>query len=117
MLFASVTDVIGHTPLVRLRVPSVPAVEVYAKLELQNLFGMKDRAARNIVLSAKHSGALVDGAPIVESSSGTMALGVALVGRSLGHEVHIVTDPRIDQVTLAKLRSLGCHVHVTLCRR
>jgi S-sulfo-L-cysteine synthase (3-phospho-L-serine-dependent) len=112
MLFASVTDVIGHTPLVRLRVPSVPAVEVYAKLELQNLFGMKDRAARNIVLSAKHSGALVDGAPIVESSSGTMALGVALVGRSLGHEVHIVTDPRIDQVTLAKLRSLGCHVHV-----
>jgi S-sulfo-L-cysteine synthase (3-phospho-L-serine-dependent) len=112
MLFDSITDAIGHTPLVRLRMPSAPEVTVYAKLELQNLFGMKDRVGRNIVLSAKYSGALVDGAPIVESSSGTMALGVALVGRSLGHEVHIVTDPRIDRVTLAKLHSLGCHVHV-----
>jgi S-sulfo-L-cysteine synthase (3-phospho-L-serine-dependent) len=112
MLFDSITDAIGHTPLVRLRLPSVPEVTVYAKLELQNLFGMKDRVGRNIVLSAKYSGALVDGAPIVESSSGTMALGVALVGRSLGHEVHIVTDPRIDRVTLAKLHSLGCQVHV-----
>ncbi|MEK8145284.1 hypothetical protein NKH18_39660 [Streptomyces sp. M10(2022)] len=35
----------------------------------------------------------------MESSSGTMALGIALVGRALGHEVHIVTDPRIDAVT------------------
>lgn len=48
----------------------------------------------------------------MESSSGTMALGVALVGTYLGHPVHIVTDPRIDPVTLAKLRAMGCSVHV-----
>jgi cysteine synthase/biotin carboxylase len=112
MLFDNISDAIGHTPVVRLRLPAVPDVEVYAKLELQNLFGMKDRVARNIVLSAKRTGALMEGAPIVESSSGTMALGIALVGRALGHNVHIVTDPRIDPVTLAKLSSLGCQVHV-----
>jgi len=73
---------------------------------------MKDRAAREIILAARRSGALREGAPIIESSSGTMALGVALVGTYLGHPVHIVTDPRIDPATLAKLESLGCRVHI-----
>ncbi|MFD9260318.1 pyridoxal-phosphate dependent enzyme [Streptomyces sp. NPDC059538] len=112
MLFDTVTDAIGATPLVRLRLGEARGVEVYAKLELQNLFAMKDRVARNILLEARRLGTLKPGDPVIESSSGTMALGVALVGRSLGHEVHIVTDPRIDPVTLAKLRALGCRVHI-----
>jgi S-sulfo-L-cysteine synthase (3-phospho-L-serine-dependent) len=112
MLFDSIRDAIGHTPLIRLRIGAPHDVLVYAKLEMANPFGMKDRAARQIIMEARRIGVLRDGAPIVESSSGTMALGVALVGRSLGHPVHIVTDPRIDHVTLAKLRAMGCHVHI-----
>ncbi|MGM1058998.1 cysteine synthase family protein [Saccharothrix sp. Mg75] len=87
-------------------------VEMYAKLEMQNAFAMKDRVARQIILRARRSGELRPGDPIIESSSGTMALGVALVGRALGHPVHIVTDPRTDPVTLAKLTALGCAVDV-----
>ncbi|SDN74055.1 cysteine synthase A [Streptomyces sp. cf386] len=112
MRFSSMNDAIGHTPLVRLALPSSLGTRVYAKLELANPFGMKDRVARNIVAEATRLGVLKPGAPIVESSSGTMALGVALVGRSLGHPVHIVTDPRTDPVTMAKLLALGCEVHV-----
>jgi cysteine synthase/biotin carboxylase len=112
MRHESVVDAIGHTPLIRLAIDAPPGVEVYAKLELQNLFAMKDRVARQVILDARRSGALAPGAPIVESSSGTMALGLALVGTYLGHPVHIVTDPRIDPITLAKLETLGCEVHV-----
>ncbi len=112
MRFDSVIDAIGHTPLVRLRVAAAAGVAVYAKLELQNQFAMKDRVAKQVILDAKRSGALADGAPVIESSSGTMALGLALVGSYLGHEVHIVTDPRIDPITLAKLEALGCTVHI-----
>ncbi|MFC5833515.1 pyridoxal-phosphate dependent enzyme [Nonomuraea insulae] len=112
MIYDSVVDAIGHTPLVRLRVPAPKGVAVYAKLELQNLFAMKDRVAKQAILDAKVSGELADGAPIVESSSGTMALGLAFVGAHLGHSVHIVTDPRIDPGTLAKLHALGCVVHI-----
>ncbi|MFJ9427683.1 pyridoxal-phosphate dependent enzyme [Streptomyces sp. NPDC101249] len=108
----TVVDAIGNTPVVRLRVAAAEGVEVYAKLELLNPYAMKDRVARRVILEARRSGALRDGAPIVESSSGTMALGVALVGTYLGHPVHIVTDPRIDPVTLAKLEAMGCEVHV-----
>jgi cysteine synthase A len=107
-----VLDTIGATPLVRLRTGTEHGVAVFAKLELQNLFAMKDRVAKRIVTEARRTGLLADGAPIVESSSGTMALGVALVGTALGHPVHIVTDPRIDSITLAKLTALGCQVHV-----
>ncbi|MGI5341226.1 pyridoxal-phosphate dependent enzyme [Streptomyces sp. CA-181903] len=112
MLFESVTAAIGHTPLVRVPLGAADGVEVHLKLEFQNLYGMKDRVARNIITEARRRGTLAEGAPIIESSSGTMALGVALVGTSLGHHVHIVTDPRIDRVTLAKLRALGCDVHI-----
>ena len=112
MRFDGVIDAIGQTPLVRLALPAPEGVEVYAKLELQNLFAMKDRVAKQVILDAKRTGLLADGAPIIESSSGTMALGLALVGTSLGHPVHIVTDPRIDPITHTKLDALGCHVHV-----
>ena len=112
MLFHTVHDMVGHTPLVRLDLDVPPGTEVYAKLELANPFGMKDRVAKGVIEQARRVGALDPGAPIVESSSGTMALGLALVGRSLGHPVHIVTDPRIDPMTLAKLRSLDVQVHI-----
>ncbi|MFG2810625.1 pyridoxal-phosphate dependent enzyme [Streptomyces massasporeus] len=112
MLSQNVIEAIGNTPLVRLRPGADRDVRVYAKLEMNNLFAMKDRVARQIITEARATGALAEGAPIVESSSGTMALGVALVGTALGHPVHIVTDPRIDRTTLAKLEALGCEVHV-----
>lgn len=110
--FMNIIDSIGHTPSVQLRLDYRSRGKVYAKLEMQNPFGMKDRVAKRIILEARRKGILKEGAPIVESSSGTMACGVALVGTYLGHEVHIVTDPRIDSITLGKLDALGCQVHI-----
>ncbi|QPQ32765.1 cysteine synthase family protein [Lysinibacillus sp. JNUCC 51] len=108
----SILDIIGETPLISLTLDSKALANVYGKLELQNPYGMKDRVAKNIILKAKEDGLLLDGAPIIESSSGTMALGLALVGTYLGHEVHIVTDPRIDSLTKRKLKALGANLHV-----
>jgi cysteine synthase/biotin carboxylase len=107
-----IVDAIGDTPLVRLRTGADRGVAVYAKLEMHNPYAMKDRVAKQVVLAARRDGLLADGAPIIESSSGTLALGLAFVGTALGHPVHIVTDPRIDRLTLAKLRALGARVHV-----
>lgn len=107
----NIIDAIGKTPLVRLTIGG-HGTSVYGKLELLNPFGMKDRVAKRAILEARRTGVLRPDAPIIESSSGTMALGVALVGTYLGHEVHIVTDPRMDAITKAKLEALGCHLHI-----
>jgi cysteine synthase A len=106
-----VLDVIGGTPLARLR-GRPGGGELHGKLELLNPFGMKDRVAKHILLEARRRRLLAEGAPVVESSSGTLALGLALVGGALGHPVHIVTDPRIDPITSAKLLALGCRITV-----
>ncbi len=112
MLSENVVDAIGNTPLVRMRLNEGSRAPVYAKMELMNPLGMKDRVAKRIILEAKRTGVLKKGAPIFESSSGTMALGLAMVGTYLGHEVCIVSDARTDPITLAKLRSLGCTVDI-----
>lgn len=112
MICTNMIDAIGNTPLVQLRLNHHDGGNVYAKLEMQNPFGMKDRVAKQIILEAKRTGQLKEGAPIIESSSGTMACGVAMVGTYLGHEVHIVTDPRIDPITLAKLTAMGSKIYI-----
>lgn len=103
-------DAIGRTPLLRLR--QAAGAPVYAKLELANPFGMKDRVAKQVILSAKANGTLREGGLIVESSCGAMAMGVALVGTYLGHGVHIVTDSSCDPITMAKLTALGATLDV-----
>ncbi|WP_069326049.1 PLP-dependent cysteine synthase family protein [Paenibacillus nuruki] len=105
-------EAIGNTPLVQLKSSSPSSGMIYAKLEMMNPFGMKDRVAKQIILDAKRTGELQEGAPIIESSSGTMACGVAMVGACLGHDVYIVTDPRIDSITMTKLTALGCHIDI-----
>lgn len=108
----SMIDLIGETPIISLRLDEESCAPVYAKLEMHNPFGMKDRVAKNIIMNAIKNGELKKGDPIVESSSGTLAMGVALVGTYLGYEVHIVTDPRLDDLTHRKLKALGANVHI-----
>jgi cysteine synthase len=112
MRYESLLQSIGHTPVVRLR-SRAGAAKLYAKLELTNpAGGHKDRFARHVIQKARATGQLKEGGVIIETSSGTLGQGLAMVGRSLGHEVHIVTDPRTDAMTLAKLWALGAVVHV-----
>lgn len=48
MLRSTIIDAIGQTPLVKLRLDENAIGPVYAKLEMMNLFGMKDRVAKRL---------------------------------------------------------------------
>jgi cysteine synthase B len=91
-VLGSVLDAIGHTPLVRLPDPALPAgVELWAKCEWLNPGGsVKDRTALSLVLEGERTGALRRGLTIVDSSSGNTAVGLALVGRARGYDVELV---------------------------
>jgi S-sulfo-L-cysteine synthase (3-phospho-L-serine-dependent) len=111
---SSVLELMCQSPLVALHGRSDESLRdrLWAKLELALPGGMKDRPALQIIEDAEAAGLLAPGGLIVESSSGTMAEGLARVCALKGYRVIIVTDPRIDPLTQAKLRALGAEVEV-----
>src|ERR1700688_3276039 len=85
---SSVVDLIGRTPLVRLRhfERETPGVELYAKAEWQNPGGsVKDRAAARMILEGEKSGALVPSRTILDATSGNTGIAYAVVGTSRGY--------------------------------
>jgi len=111
---SSVLELCRDTPLVTLRGRAVshPRARLWAKLELSLPGAIKDRVALRMVQDAEAAGTLRPGGIIAESSSGTMAEGLARVGSLRGYRVIIVTDPRIDPMTVAKLRALGAALEI-----
>ena len=92
----SVTDLIGHTPLLELTNyeadHGLPAT-VLAKLECRNPAGSaKDRVAAHMIAKAEEEGRLVPGGTIIEPTSGNTGIGLAAVGASRGYHV-ILTMP------------------------
>ena len=104
---ASVVDLIGNTPLVRLKkVSEETGCEILGKAEWMNPGGsVKDRAALGIIRDAEKSGKLKPGGTIVEGTAGNTGIGLAMVGRALGYRVVIVfprtqSQEKADAITL-----------------
>lgn len=95
-------DLLGNTPITW--IPAGPEARhgYWAKLECLSVGGMKARAAVAMLHGAAERGELSIGAPIVESTSGTLGLGLAFAGRALGHPVTLVVDDELE----ADMRSL-----------
>ena len=89
---ASVVDLIGNTPLVRLNKASeMTGCEILGKAEWMNPGGsVKDRAALGIIREAEARGELKPGGVIVEGTAGNTGIGLAMVGAALGYRVVIV---------------------------
>ena len=85
-------DLVGNTPLVRLRKASEQTgCEIYGKCEFLNPGGsVKDRAAAFIVRDAEARGVLQPGGVIVEGTAGNTGIGLALVANARGYRTVIV---------------------------
>lgn len=106
-------DLVGHTPVLWIGEPLTGAGRgFWAKLEGANPGGIKDRPALHMVCCARRRGDLADGAPIIESSSGTLGLGLALAGMTFGHPITVVTDPGLEPPMRRALASYGAHIEV-----
>ncbi|PYM55895.1 MAG: cysteine synthase A [Candidatus Rokuibacteriota bacterium] len=111
----SVLDLIGQTPLVRLRrLPRPGSATVLAKLESRNPGGsVKDRIALSMIEDAERRGLLRPGATLVEPTSGNTGIGLALVAVVKGYRL-ILTMP--DDMSLERrrlLERLGAEIRLT----
>jgi cysteine synthase B len=94
---ASVLDLIGGTPLVRLGHLEPPGVEVWAKCEFCNPGGsVKDRAALQMLRDAIADGRLTRDKTILDSTSGNTGVAYSLVGAALGYRVKLVMPANVS---------------------
>ena len=113
---ASVVDLIGRTPLVRLRhfERETPGVELYAKAEWQNPGGsVKDRAAFRMVLEGEASGQLHAGLTIVDATSGNTGIAYAMVGAARGYKVKLYLPDNASPERKLILRAFGVELVLT----
>jgi cysteine synthase B len=114
---SSVLDMIGRTPLVRLRrfEREVPAgVELYAKAEWQNPGGsVKDRAAARMILEGERSGKLTPGRTILDATSGNTGIAYAMVGAARGYAVKLCVPENASPERKLMLRALGAELVLT----
>jgi cystathionine beta-synthase len=113
----SLLDLIGNTPLVRLRRvtaelgPAAPTV--LAKVEYFNPGGsVKDRIAVRMIDAAEASGALPPGGTIVEPTSGNTGIGLALVAQQRGYRCVFVCPDKVSGDKINTLRAYGAEVVV-----
>ena len=116
-LYQSVSDIIGNTPLVRVKnFEKAYGLEanVYAKLEYFNPAGsVKDRIAKAIIDDAVESGKLKEGAVIIEPTSGNTGIGIAAYAATKGFKA-IITMPESMSVERRNLmKAYGAELVLT----
>ena len=105
----SVVDLIGHTPLLRLRKfeRACPGVEVYAKAEWQNPGGsVKDRPAARMIAEGERKGTLTPDKVILDATSGNTGIAYAMIGAARGYRVRLCVP---SNVTPERKQILGTY--------
>ena len=109
MLTDNILDLIGNTPLIRLK-----GENVFAKAEFLNPGGsIKDRVALAMIEGGERDGRLRPDSIIVEPTSGNTGIGVALVGRLKGYQVRIVMPEGMSEERKKLIRALGADLVLT----
>ena len=86
MIYDSILDTIGRTPVVRINRLAPPGIEMYVKIEAFNpMASVKDRLAHAIILDAEQSGELKPGQMVVEATSGNTGIALAMVCAARGY--------------------------------
>ena len=110
---ADFTQLIGHTPLLRLN-RLCPDATVLAKLESFNPAGSaKDRIAVSMLSAAEAEGKLGPGATIIEPTSGNMGIGLAAVAAVKGYRVILTMPDSMSEERRKLLRAYGAELVLT----
>jgi cystathionine beta-synthase len=114
MWYDSVIDLIGNTPLVKLKkvTAGIPGT-ILAKPEYFNPgHSVKDRIAIKLVLDAEKAGILKPGGTIVEGTSGNTGMGLALVAAQRGYKCVFTMADKQSKEKVDALRAVGAEVVV-----
>jgi len=111
----NVLELIGSTPLIKLKCTGVAAgAHILAKLELANPGGsIKDRIALSMVEAAEKNGYLCKGATIVEPTSGNTGIGLAVVAAVKGYRLVLVMPDNMSIERRGLFQAYGAKIVLT----
>jgi len=112
----TVLDLIGNTPLIRLRAfeTGLNGVEMYGKAEWFNPGGsVKDRPAANMVREGLRSGALRPGKILLDATSGNTGIAYAMIGASQGFPVKLCVPSNVTVERKRLLHAYGAELIFT----
>ena len=112
VVFNSVLDMIGNTPVVDVsNLSPNPKVRILGKMEMQNPAGsVKDRIAKAMILEAEADGTLTPGKTIIEPSSGNTGIALAMIARLRGYPIKIVLPENVSIERRQLLEIYGAEV-------
>ena len=114
MIYDSILDTIGNTPIVRLHRTGPDHVEILVKIESFNpMASVKDRLAHAIISDATASGALKPGQTVVEATSGNTGIALAMVCAVTGHPFVATMADSFSVERRRLMRALGAKVILT----
>ncbi len=114
MVYSNVLDMVGRTPMLKVRRLDTGPCELYLKLELMNPAGsIKDRIGLSMIAEAERRGDIKPGGTIVEATAGNTGLGLALVAAQKGYRVILVLPDKMSQEKIFNLRAMGAEVVLT----
>jgi len=114
MIYDSILDTIGGTPIVKLHRLAPKGVDIYVKVEAFNPGGsVKDRLALAIILDAEKRGVLKPGQTVVEATSGNTGVGLAMVCAARGYPFVAVMSDSFSVERRKLMRAYGARVLLT----
>ena len=114
MIYQSLTDLIGSTPLLEVSGFEGQKARLVLKIEAFNPGGsVKDRIALQMIRDAEKAGVLKEGATIIEPTSGNTGVGLAWVGTSKGYKVILTMPESMSLERRNLLAALGAKLELT----
>ena len=112
LIYDSILEAIGCTPLVRLNViGKQTGCEILAKCEFVNAGGsVKDRIGRRMVEEAEKSGRIKPGDTLIEPTSGNTGIGMALAAAIKGYRMIITMPEKMSREKQVVLEALGAEI-------
>jgi cysteine synthase A len=114
MIYDSILDTIGATPVVRLHHIAPAGIDLFAKVEAFNPGGsVKDRLALAIVMDAEKRGTLKPGQTVVEATSGNTGIALAMVCAARGYPFVATMAESFSIERRKVMRAFGAKVILT----
>ena len=112
MVYDTILEAVGRTPMVRLhRLPDPEGAQVLVKFEGLNVGGsIKTRTALQMIENAEREGKIGPGTVIVEPTSGNQGIGLALIGAVKGYRTVIIMPDSVSEERRKLVRHYGAEV-------